>query len=62
METVYNKTVSTKSDELFQFGYPWHRFTGTTFYIVLFILQSTRIVFIYAKKAMEMWTITIVNQ
>lgn len=54
METVYNKTVSTKSDELLQFGYPWHRFTGTTFYIVLFILQSTQIVFIYAKKAMEM--------
>lgn len=31
METVYNKTVSTKSDESFQFCYPWHRFTGTTF-------------------------------
>lgn len=54
METVYNKIVSTKSDESFQFCYPWHRFTGTTFYIVLFILQSTQIVFIYAKKAMEM--------
>lgn len=54
METVYNKTVSTKSDESFQFCYPWHRFTGTTFYIALFILQRTQIVFIYAKKAMEM--------
>lgn len=62
METVYNKIVSTKSEELFQSCFPWHRFTGTTFYIVLFILQSTQIVFIYAKKAMEMWTITIVNQ
>lgn len=57
METVYNKTVSISRMNCSGFAT-----TGTTFYIVLFILQSTQIVFIYAKKAMEMWTITIVSQ
>lgn len=54
METVYNKTVSISRMNCSSLATLGTDSLELLFYIVLFILQSTQIVFIYAKKAMEM--------